>query len=97
MLDTKFGPPAQDGDFVVVVDFSYMKRKCETYIAKVYNGKAYTGVRMPGTTKYIHKLRAECILPEQHVDEEVKRKITEDIVMHNNVQELVEKGIIWER
>ena len=42
MLETKYGPFAQDGDYVVVVDFNYMKRKCNTYTAQVYHGKAYT-------------------------------------------------------
>lgn len=92
MLETKIGPMAQNGDYVIVVDFNYMKRKCDTYIARVYNGKAYTGVRIPGTTKYIHKLRAECIIPETYVPEEVKRKIIEDIVMHND---LTEEVVIW--
>ena len=26
MLETKFGPMAQDGNYVLVVDFNYMKR-----------------------------------------------------------------------
>ena len=26
MLETKFGPMAQNGDYVLVVDFNYMKR-----------------------------------------------------------------------
>lgn len=83
MLETKFGPIARNGDYVIVVDFNYLKRKCETYIARVYNGKAYTGVRMPGTAKYIHKMKAETIIPDSYASEEVKRKIIEDIVMHN--------------
>lgn len=83
MLETKFGPMAQDGDYVLVVDFNYMKRKCNTYIARVYHGKAYTGVHIPSTNKYVHKLRAECIIPETYVPEEVKQKIFRDIIMHN--------------
>ena len=83
MLETKFGPMAHNGDYVIVVDFNYMKRKCETYIARVYQGKAYTGVRIPGTIKYIHKMRAETVIPDSYVPEEVKRKIIEDIVWHN--------------
>ena len=99
MLETKFGPMAQDGDYVLVVDFNYMKRKCDTYMARVYRGKAYTGVRIPGTTKYVHKLRAEAIIPENYVPEEVKRKIIEDIAMHNraNVEYDIRRGILWER
>ena len=85
MLETKFGPMAQDGDYVLVVDFNYMKRKCDTYVARVYRGKAYTGVRIPGTNKYLHKLRAEAIIPENYIPEEVKQKIFEDIAMHNGL------------
>ena len=85
MLETKFSPMAQDGDYVLVVDFNYMKRKCDTYVARVYRGKAYTGVRIPGTNKYVHKLRAEAILPENYISEEVKQKIFEDIAMHNGL------------
>lgn len=85
MLETKFGPMAQDGDYVLVVDFNYMKRKCDTYVARVYRGKAYTGVRIPGTNKYLHKLRAEVIIPENYIPEEVKQKIFEDIAMHNGL------------
>lgn len=83
MLETKIGPMAQDLDYVLVVDFSYMKRKCETYIAQVYRGKAYTGMRIPGTDKYVHKMKAEVVIPENYVSEEVKRKIKRDIAMHN--------------
>lgn len=99
MLETKFGPMARDGDFVTVVDFDYMKRKCETYVARVYRGKAYTGIRKPGTDRYIHKTSAISIIPENFVDEEIKRKIIEDIVMHNRVQITrdLEGGILWER
>ena len=87
MIETKFGPTAQDGDYVLVVDFSYMKRKCETYVARVYNGKAYTGVRTPGTDKYIHKIKAEVVVSENCVSEEVKQKIMQDIVLHNHLTE----------
>jgi hypothetical protein len=99
MLETKFGPMAQDGDYVLVVDFNYMKRKCDTYIACVYRGKAYTGVRIPGTTKYVHKLRAECVIPKTYVSEEMRQKIIEDIVMHNRpeVEYDIRRGILWER
>lgn len=97
MLETKFGPTAQDGDYVLVVDFNYMKRKCDTYIARVYHGKAYTGVHVSGTNKYVHKLHAEVIIPENYVPEEVKRKIFEDIAMHNgpNIEYNMEGGILW--
>ena len=85
MLETKFGPMAQDGDYVLVGDFNYLKRKCDTYVARVYRDKAYTGVRIPGTNKYLHKLRAEAIIPENYIPEEVKQKIFEDIAMHNGL------------
>ena len=85
MLETKFGPMAQDGDYVLVVDFNYLKSKCDTYVARVYRDKAYTGVRIPGTNKYLHKLRAEAIIPENYIAEEVKQKIFEDIAMHNGL------------
>lgn len=99
MLETKFGPLARDGDFVLVVDFNYMKRKCETYIARVYRGKAYTGVTIPGTGKYIHKMRAECVVAENYVPQEVKRKIYEDMAIHNRdtIEYDIERGILWER
>ena len=99
MLETKFGPTAQDGDFVLVVDFNYMKRKCDTYVARVYCGKAYTGVRIPGTAKYVHKLRAECVISEKYVPEEVKRKIYEDMAIHNRdtIEYDIERGILWVR
>jgi hypothetical protein len=99
MLETKFGPMAQDGDYVVVVDFNYMKRSCNTYVARVYRDKAYTGIKIPGTNKYVHKLRAEAIIPEEYVPEEVKQKINEDIVMHAglNIECDVRRGILWER
>ena len=99
MLETKFGPMAQDGDFVLVVDFNYMKRQCNTYVARVYRGKAYTGVRISGTAKYVHKLRAECVISENCVSEEVKRKIYEDMAIHNRdtIEYDMERGILWVR
>ena len=99
MLETKFGPMAQDGDYVLVVDFNYMKRKCETYMARVYRGKAYTGVRMPGTNQYVHKMKAECVIPANYVPEESKRKMQEDMAMHNPdiIQYDIERGIFYMR
>lgn len=99
MVETKFGPMAQDGDFVLVVNFNYMKRSCETYVAMAYRDKAYTGVRISGTYKYIHKMKAECVIPANYVPEEVKRKIYEDIAMHNRdtVQYDIERGIFYMR
>lgn len=97
MLVTKFGPMAQDGDYVLVVDFNYMKRKCNTYMARVYHGKAYTGVYIPETDKYVHKLCAECVIPENYIPEEVKQKIFEDIAIHNKdtIEYDVERGMLW--
>ena len=99
MLETKFGPIARDGDFVLVVDSNYMKRKCETCMARVYRGKAYTGVRVPGTNKYVHKLHAECVIPESYVSQEVRRKIYEDMAIHNRdtIEYDIERGILWLR
>lgn len=99
MLPTKFGPTAQDGDYVLVVDFNYMKRKCDTYVARVYRDKAYTGVRIPGTNKYVHKLRAECVVPENYVSQDVKCKIYEDMAIHNQdtIEYDIRRGILWER
>lgn len=99
MLETKFGPIAQDGDYVLVVDFNYMKRKCETYVARVYRGKAYTGIRMSGTGKYIHKLKAECVVPERYVSDEQQRRICEDMAIHNreSIQYDIERGIFYMR
>lgn len=96
MLETKFGPTAQDGDFVLVVDFNYMKRKCDTYMARVYNGKAYTGIRIPGTAKYVHKMKAEVVVSENCVSEEVKQKIMQDIVLHNHLTERM-VSVLWGR
>ena len=83
MLETKFGPFARDGDYVIVVDFNYMRRKCNTYTAMVYRGKAYTGIIDHNTNQYIHKLRAECVIPANYVDEDKKKKILQDIVTTN--------------
>jgi hypothetical protein len=44
-METMFGPIAQNGDYVVVVDFNWLKRKCNVYVARVHNGMAYTGVK----------------------------------------------------
>jgi hypothetical protein len=68
-------------------------------MARVYNGKAYTGVRIPGTAKYVHKMKAECVIPETYVPQEVKRKIYEDMAIHNSdtVEYDVRRGILWER
>jgi hypothetical protein len=99
MLETKFGPMAQDGDYVVVVDFNYMKRSCNTYVARVYRDKAYTGIKIPGTDKYVHKLRAECVIPVSYVSEESNRMIQTDIAIHNpdTVRYDMERGVFYMR
>ncbi len=84
-MQTKFGPEAKDGDYVIVLDVDYVHRRATSYIAKVYNGKAYTGYKMNGgrDAKYIHKLIAQIIIPESIVSEETKALIEEDIRIHN--------------
>lgn len=42
-MNTYIGPEAKDGDYVLVLEFDYAHRKADNYVAKVYNGKAYTG------------------------------------------------------
>ena len=94
MLVTRFGPMAQDGDWVLVVHAHYMTRKCTVYAVRVYRGKAYTGVKNLATGKYIHKLLAETIIPENYVDRETQQKIMEDIALHNHIEE---GDIVWAR
>ena len=80
---TRFGPEANDGDYVIVLDVNYVGRSATNYIGKVYKGKAYTGIKMRGTHKYIHKIGAEIVIPESIVPEETKARIEEDIRIHN--------------
>ena len=84
-MKTKFGPEAKDGDYVIVLDVDYIHRRAMTYIAKVHNGKAYTGYKMNYNRgiKYIHKLEAQVIIPESIVSEEDRVLIEEDIRVHN--------------
>ena len=85
-MNTKFGVEAKDGDYVIVLDADYVHRRATNLIAKVYNGKAYTGVWMyssVGKHKYIHKLEAIVVIPESIVDEETKKLIEEDIKTNN--------------
>lgn len=98
MLETKFGPMAQDGNFVLVVDFNYMKRKCDTYIARVYKNTAYTGMKkVPYDSHYIHKKVALAVIPESYVPSETKDKIYEDMAIHNpnTVKYDAERRILW--
>ena len=83
-MDTKFGPQAKEGDYVIVLDSDYVHRRATNYIAKVYKDKAYTGRKMVGNKKYIHKMYAEIVIPEAIVPEETKRLIEEDIQLHIN-------------
>ena len=80
---TKFGPEAQNGDYVIVLDVNYIGRKANNYIARIYNGIAYTGEKMYSKDKFIHKKIAEVVIPETIVPQEVKDKIHEDIKYHN--------------
>lgn len=80
---TKFGPEAQNGDYVIVLDFNYVGRQAGTHIARIYNGTAYTGEKMYSKDKFIHKKIAEVVIPETIVPQEVKDKIHEDIKCHN--------------
>lgn len=84
---TGYGPEAKDGDYVIVVDADYVHRRSTTYIAKVYNNKAYTGIKMRYGSglkeKYIHKLNAVVVIPESYVPEETKLLIEEDIRISN--------------
>ena len=82
-MQTHFGPEAKDGDYVIVLDVNYVGRRATNYIAKVYKSKAYTGIKMCGTHKYIHKIGAEIVIPESIVPEETKSRIEEDIKIHN--------------
>ena len=84
---TKFGPEAKNGDYVLVVDFNYVGRSVNTYIAKVHNGKAYTGKTMATNLfKYIHKVQAEVVISETIVPEETKLLIEKDIELHNKTK-----------
>lgn len=102
MLETKFGPFARDGDYVIVVDFNYMRRTCNTYTALVYHGKAYTGIINHNANQYIHKLKAECVIPANYVDEDKKKKILQDIATHCGPEAIynlknMERGVVWEK
>ena len=79
-METMFGPIAQNGDYVVVVDFNWMKRKCNVYIARVYRGMAYTGVKnFPHDRNCIHKKKVICVIPVWYVDEDDQERIRKDI------------------
>jgi ribosomal protein L13 len=82
---TKFGPEAQEGDYVLVIDASYMHRTAKSYIAKVFKNVAYTGhsfKERSGKIRYIHKWSAEVVIPADIVPDEIKQMIEEDIKIH---------------
>ena len=79
---TSFGPEAKEGDYVIVLDSDYVHRRGVNYIAKVCGDKAYTGCKMTGNGKFIHKLGAVVVIPESIVPEETKQLIEEDIRLH---------------
>lgn len=79
---TNFGPEAKEGDYVIVLDSDYVHRRGVNYIAKVHGDKAYTGKKMTGNGKYIHKLGAVIVISESVVPEETKKLIEEDIRIH---------------
>ena len=84
-MQTVYGPEAKDGDYVIVLDVNYKGRSATNYLARVHNGKAYTGqkmITMKGT-KYIHKVVAQIVVPAEIVPEETKQKIERDIAIHH--------------
>jgi len=64
-MDTRFGPEAKDGDYCLVLEHNYRGNRSTVLPAKVYKGKAYTGVSYPTASghKYIHKITAEVAIP----------------------------------
>lgn len=80
-MQTKYGPEAQEGDYVLVLDIDYWHGKGRTLIAQVYKNKAYTGTETKG--KFIHKNIAEIIISENLVSQEIKDLIKKDIELHN--------------
>lgn len=80
-MNTRFGPEAKNGDYVIVLDADYVHRRATNYIAKVHKNKAYTGQTMQTAkgTRYIHKIVAEVVISEDMVPEETKLLIEKDI------------------
>ena len=88
VIPCKYGRPAYDGDYVMVLDVNYVARRGKTLIGKLYNGKIYTGVTMnTNKDKYIHKLQAEIVIPEyfikEYIEREIIKAIEKDILLHN--------------
>ena len=79
---TRFGSAAKDGDYVLVSDMNYVGRSCKTLLAQIHNGKAYTGIKQDDGKRYIHKVKAEVVVPESIVPDETKRLIAADIALH---------------
>ena len=87
-IKCKHGRPACDGDYVLILDVNFIKRRGKTLIGKLYNGKIYTGVTMDtNRDKYIHKLQAEIVIPEyfieDYIEKEIIKAIEKDILLHN--------------
>ena len=82
---TRFGPQAQDGDYALVI-YAPLRAAGTGLLAKVHNGKAYTGYNVAyptSTPRYIHRLSVECVVPPEWVSEETRVKIEEDIRYSN--------------
>ena len=85
-MQTRFGPEAKNGDYVIVLDADYVHRSARNLIGKVCGNKVYTGMRQRDirTYNFIHKKIAEIVIPESMVPEEIKEKIEEDINLNAN-------------
>ncbi|MCM1322950.1 MAG: hypothetical protein NC218_02055 [Acetobacter sp.] len=78
-MTTLFGPQAQEGDYVLVLHTEYKLGKANCYLAKVHNGKAYTGHYDKAKRCYLHKMTAQVVVSPDIVPEELKEKIEKDI------------------
>ena len=80
-MKTLFGPEAKDGDYVLITHVRHMSGTASTYAAKVFEGKAYSGQEIgnPGSGKYVHRVIADVVIPEDYVSEENKKLIEKDI------------------
>ena len=80
---TKYGPIAKHGDYVLVLDIDYVHRTASVLPAKVHGNKAFTGKKIAGNGKYIHKLEAIIKLPAEEVNERIKANIEQDITLYD--------------
>lgn len=84
-MTCKYGPDAQEGDYVLVLHRSgYGGKDADTFIGKVHNDKVYTGImRWNGSRgagcRPVHKLTAECIVPAEYATESCRARIEKDI------------------